>query len=248
MSSKKHKKKKSNRLSIMIVPETGGRIRTIKSSVNAVTRTIVTIIAILAILICYCAFTVQIVQDAYYNRSASNAKLQTVVDENTSLRNENAELSAAVNDLNDSLAVMEKEDQLEEVTRSEQAVPTGFPLDGSAVLAARQTAQDAEGLSPEDANQVAFTTNIGTAVMAAGSGTVMAIADDPTYGHVIQIDHGNGYETIYYTSATIRVEQGAQVTKGDVIGIMTTEGELLTYEVKLNGEFIDPMSMMEIAG
>ncbi len=248
MSSKKRRKKKSSRVSIMFVPETGGKVRTIRSSSNAIARMIVTVIALLAILICYCIFTAQIVRDAYDNRSAGNAKLQIVVDENTSLRNENAELSAAVNDLNDELAAKEKEAQLEEVTRSEQAVPKGFPLDGSAVLATQQTIQTTEETNPEDANKVAFMTNIGTAVMATGSGTIAAIEDDPVYGHVLRIDHGNGYETIYYTSATIRVEQGVQVNKGDVIGIMTTEGELLTYAVKLDGQFIDPMSMMEIAG
>lgn len=235
-------------MSIMFVPENGGKIRTIKSSVNAMVRTAVTVIAVVAILISYCVFTVQIVRDAYYNRSAGNAKLQVVVDENTSLRNENAELSAVVNDLNDALAAMEKEAQLEEVTRSEQAVPKGFPLDGSAVLATQQTIQNTEETHLEEANQVAFMTNIGTAVMATGSGTIEAIEEDPIYGPVIRINHGNGYETIYYTSATIRVTQGAQVNKGDVIGIMTTEGELLTYEIKLDGQFIDPMTMMEIAG
>lgn len=247
MSAKK-RKKKSNRLSIMVVPENGGKVKTIKSSANAITRLTVTVVVVLVILICYCIFSSRILRDVYSEQKAGNSKLQTVVDENTELRNENAELSAVVSDLNDALAAMEKEDQLEEVMRSEQAVPTGFPLDGSAVLTPQQVLQEAGQADAEDINKVVFTTTIGTAVMAAGSGTVSVIGDDPMYGHVIQIDHGNGYETIYYTSAIVRVEQGAEVKKGDVIGIMTTEGELLTYEVKLNGEFIDPMGMMEIAG
>lgn len=246
MSTKKRKTKNS-RLSIMFVPENGGKVRSIKTSTNALTRTIVTILAALAILICYCIFTSGIVRDAYYRKTENNVKLQTVIDENTKLRNENAELSSVVNDLNDALAVEEKEDQLAEVTRNEQAVPTGFPLDGSAVLAPQQMAE--EGATTEaESQQVVFTTTIGTAVMASGSGIVAAIEDVPGAGHMIRIDHGNGYETFYYTSALIRVTEGAAVTKGDVIGIMTTEGELLTYEVKLNGQFADPMSMMEIAG
>ncbi len=251
MSSKKRKKRKAGRrtsLTIMFVPESGGKVRTIKSSVNTLTRTTITFFAILAVLISYCIFSVRIVREAFYQKGENNGKLQAVVDENTSLRNENAELSLAVSDLNDALAAEEKEDQLAEVTRSEQAVPTGFPLDGSAVLASQQILQDTEEMTEEDKNKVVFTTTVGTAVMAAGSGTIALIEDDPTYGHVIRIDHGNGYETFYYTSAVVRVEQGAEVKRGDVIGIMTTEGELLTYEVKLNGQFVDPMSMMEIAG
>ena len=54
-------------------------------------------------------------------------------------------------------------------------------------------------------------------VIAAGSGTVLSIKPDSEFGHVIRIDHGNGYITVYRYSDSPKVKEGDDVTKGQLL-------------------------------
>ncbi|HKM22014.1 MAG TPA: M23 family metallopeptidase [Lachnospiraceae bacterium] len=252
MSDKKQqkKKKKKDRYDVMMLPSDGGKVRQFKFSMNAFIRGIVTLVVVIALLVCYSVYCTQAMQGVHLSIGSTGEKLQKVTDENAALAAENAELSEAVNALNTVIADMEKEAQVAQVTKSEQSIPTGFPLDGSASLMSEQDAAAVGEATPApgDDKRVVFTATVGTAVMAAGTGVVSEVSDEGTYGHVIKIDHQNGYETIYYTSANVRVMQGDEVEKGDVICIMTMDSELLAYQIMQDGQYIDPMSLMEIAG
>ena len=71
-------------------------------------------------------------------------------------------------------------------TLEKQSLPTEFPLTGSASM---------EEVSEGDPMCI-FHASVGTTVVAAASGTVIAINDDEIYGHSVWVDHGNGYVTI----------------------------------------------------
>lgn len=84
----------------------------------------------------------------------------------------------------------------------------------------------------------------GTPILAAADGTV-AIANgaDPwggSYGYYINLDHGEGIETLYAHCSAIAVTVGQQVRQGEVIGYVgstgNSTGNHLHFEVKLNGE------------
>jgi len=248
MNNRKHINKKKVRYTVMMVPNNGGIVKQFKFSINVFIRIIVTMVVIIALLSLYAVYCTQAMNGVHLSIGNSDVQLQEATAENEQLKAENTELSSAVNSLNEELAEADKEKQLAEVTLSEQSIPTGFPLDGSASLIQDQAAAQGNDTALEDDKRVVFTATVGTAVMAAGTGVVSYVSDDANYGHVITIDHQNGYETIYYTSANVRVKKGDEVIKGDIICIMITENELLAYQIKQDGAFIDPMSLMEIAG
>lgn len=242
------KKKKKGRYDVMMLPSDGGKVKQFRFSMNFFVRGMVTLVVLIALLVCYCVYCTNEIRGVSLNAGSADEKMQKVEDENKKLTAENAELSETVNDLNTVIADMEKEAQVAQVTKSEQSIPTGFPLDGSASLA-DEPAPDGEAVpAPGNDKRVVFTATVGTAVMAAGTGIVSEVSDEGNYGHVIKIDHQNGYETIYYTSANVRVMEGDEVEKGDVICIMTMDSELLAYQIMKDGKYIDPMSLMEIAG
>lgn len=249
-NSKQQKKRKKDRYDVMMLPSDGGKVKQFKFSMNVFIRSIVTLVVLFALLICYSVYCTQAIQGVHSSIGSADEKLQKIKDENTKLVAENAELSEAINSLNTVIADMEKEAQVAEVTKSEQSIPTGFPLDGSASLMNDRDAENVGNATPApgDDKRVVFTATVGTAVMAAGTGIISEVSDEGTYGHVIKIDHQNGYETIYYSSANVRVMQGDEVEKGDVICIMTQDNELLAYQIMQDGKYIDPMSLMEIAG
>ena len=86
----------------------------------------------------------------------------------------------------------------------------------------------------------------GAPVYAADSGVVTMATGGYNYGYgnVIQIDHGNGYSTIYAHLSTIGVSACASVGAGQWIGASgntgNSQGAHLHFEVRLNGGFINP--------
>jgi murein DD-endopeptidase MepM/ murein hydrolase activator NlpD len=86
----------------------------------------------------------------------------------------------------------------------------------------------------------------GAPVYAADSGVVTMAQGGYNYGYgnVIQIDHGNGYSTVYAHLSVIGVGVCTSVSAGQWIGSAgntgNSEGAHLHFEVRQNGGFINP--------
>lgn len=86
----------------------------------------------------------------------------------------------------------------------------------------------------------------GAPVYAADSGVVTMAQGGYNYGYgnVIQIDHGNGYSTLYAHLSTIGVSVCSSVSAGQWIGAAgntgNSQGAHLHFEVRQNGGFINP--------
>lgn len=84
----------------------------------------------------------------------------------------------------------------------------------------------------------------GVAVLAAGRGTVSTTRTHRSLGWTVEIDHGNGIQTVYSHLNRYFVEEGDQVEGGDVIGELGNSGRStgphLHYEVRLFGKPVDP--------
>ncbi len=86
----------------------------------------------------------------------------------------------------------------------------------------------------------------GAPVYAADSGVVTMAQGGYNYGYgnVIQIDHGNGYVTLYAHLSTIGVSQCSSVYAGQWIGAAgntgNSQGAHLHFEVRQGGGFINP--------
>jgi murein DD-endopeptidase MepM/ murein hydrolase activator NlpD len=86
---------------------------------------------------------------------------------------------------------------------------------------------------------------LGTPVYAAGSGRISYRGVKGGYGNVIQIDHGQGIETVYgHLSRFAAMKAGAQVQQGETIGYVgmtgLATGPHLHFEFHVNGRFVDP--------
>lgn len=87
--------------------------------------------------------------------------------------------------------------------------------------------------------------DVGTPIYATGDGTVVRANYSPSYGNVIDIDHGFGYLTRYAHLSEILVPEGKKVKRGEKIGLMGSTGSRSTgphlhYEVRLRGEPTNP--------
>lgn len=89
----------------------------------------------------------------------------------------------------------------------------------------------------------------GSSVYAADAGVVIAEGDDPAgYGNIIQIDHGNGYLTVYAHLSVIEVRICQSVEAGQQIGTAGSTGNAsgahLHFEVAQDGMYINPWEVL----
>lgn len=98
-------------------------------------------------------------------------------------------------------------------------------------------------------NGVDWSAPRGTPIMAAADGTVVEAKWSSGYGRLIRIQHANGYETGYahLNRFASGLTIGSRVQQGEVIGFVgstgLSTGPHLHYEVKVNGNYVDPMAI-----
>jgi murein DD-endopeptidase MepM/ murein hydrolase activator NlpD len=91
----------------------------------------------------------------------------------------------------------------------------------------------------------------GAAIFAAGSGTVVSAGWRNGYGYTVVLDHGDGVATLYahQPSGGITVSAGQSVARGARIGTVGSTGYStgphLHFEVRINGEPVDPMKYLK---
>lgn len=94
---------------------------------------------------------------------------------------------------------------------------------------------------------------LGTPVMAAADGIVVAVGHSNFgYGNFVVIAHGGGVETLYGHLLETLANVGDKVVRGQVIGLEGSSGfstgPHVHFELRLNGQVIDPMPYLPVPG
>jgi len=94
---------------------------------------------------------------------------------------------------------------------------------------------------------------LGTPVMAAADGVVVAVGDDAIgYGNYVVIAHGGGIETLYGHLLTTNVTVGQKVGRGHVIGLEGSTGfstgPHVHFELRVNDLVTDPLPYLPVPG
>jgi murein DD-endopeptidase MepM/ murein hydrolase activator NlpD len=88
----------------------------------------------------------------------------------------------------------------------------------------------------------------GTPIHAAAAGTIIYCGWEEGYGNLVVIDHGGNLATAYAHQSAIAVTCGQYVDQGQVIGYVGCTGHCtgphLHFEVRVNGEPVDPMGYL----
>ena len=92
----------------------------------------------------------------------------------------------------------------------------------------------------------------GTSVLAASSGTVISVEEDPLMGTTVVIEHDGGYQTTYSNlQAEPSVAEGDTVSAGqficavgDTAAAEAAQGPHLHFSVTCDGEPVDPQSFL----
>ena len=88
----------------------------------------------------------------------------------------------------------------------------------------------------------------GQPIVASKEGTVILASYYYGYGLTVIIDHGNGVATLYAHQSRTAVSNGASIEQGDILGYVgctgSCTGDHLHYEVRINGNPVDPMNYL----
>ncbi len=113
----------------------------------------------------------------------------------------------------------------------------GWPLDGGWISDTFISDRDHKGLD--------IAANEGTDIYAAADGVVISAGwNSGGYGYMVQIDHLNGYQTVYGHMSAVFAVENQTVTKGQLIGAVgdtgNSYGAHLHFEVRYMGICLNP--------
>ena len=83
-------------------------------------------------------------------------------------------------------------------------------------------------------------------IVSSMDGNIKKVSEDNLLGKYVEIEHDNGYKTIYYSLSETSVIEGAEITKGDTIGtsgfckILNESKNNLLFETYKDGKLFDP--------
>lgn len=165
-----------------------------------------------------------------------------------------ASITSTLDNLNSRIAAQKKSyDQVEELVKNKEQLLSHTPA--------------IQPVSNKDLNRIAsgfgyridpvykttkfhagldFSAPQGTPIYATANGTVTTAGSTGNgYGNHVVINHGYGYETLYGHMVRVKVRNGQEIRRGEVIGWVGSTGKSTGphchYEVHKNGEKIDPI-------
>lgn len=124
------------------------------------------------------------------------------------------------------------------------STPKGYPVSGYRVTSNYGRRQDPMGAGTKFHSGVDLACSQGTPIHATADGIVSHSGWTTDSGHVIVLEHGLGFSTIYAHNRKNAVKVGETVRRGDVIGYVgatgRTTGPHVHYEVLKNGKTVSP--------
>ena len=129
-------------------------------------------------------------------------------------------------------------------------MPLGKPLEGT-ISSAFGTRNDPLNQKRSIHEGVDIRAKRGDEIRSTAAGVVIQAFKNGGYGNYVEIDHGNGYRTVYAHLQKFLVKKGQSVKRGQVIGLVGTTGRTtgphLHYEIRLNKKPVSPEKFMKVA-
>lgn len=157
-----------------------------------------------------------------------------------SLLIENKTLSDTVSYTSSTLVQKVATEEAQNKEETENAIPKGFPLSGSASM--EPTELDGKPI-------LKFTAQMtGVKIVTSGTGVVIGIEEDAEYGNRVIIDHQNGYKSIYRNAGKVLVKVNESHEKGYPLFMVESNNKEMGYQIMKDEEYIDPSTVIEING
>ena len=141
-------------------------------------------------------------------------------------------------------------DALEKMRTEARKLPISNPAPGRSISSTFGVRKDPLLGTPALHSGMDFRAPLGSDAIATAAGTVVKAGWNGGYGRMVEIDHGGGLTTRYAHLSKILVTEGQQVDIGEAVGKVGSSGRStgphLHYEVRRNGNAIDPLRFLKV--
>ena len=244
-------KKQTTGFTLVMIPNSSDEAKTVELTFDRILQLLTGAVA-----------TAIIVIGLIISMMVHNHKIKGQLDEAqesiSQLNETNASLEGTISSLNDQIEAdkkvfaqiedtISKKEEEQAANAEEAAIPTEIPIRNAKAILVEDPYANSQGGATSG---LVFSTLKGAVVAAAAEGVVAHVDSDeenPYYTRGIVIDHGNGYMTYYRLNGDVSTEEGAVVGKNDVLAVLSDDG-FVAYEVKKDGTFIDPRTVIKQDG
>ena len=144
-------------------------------------------------------------------------------------------------------------DQLQDYLITEDniksAIPTGRPIKKGWVSSYYGYRVDPFSGKKVFHHGLDFAGKAGSEVVAVANGIVSWQGSRGGYGEMIEIDHGNGYQTRYAHNKKLVVKLGDRIKKGQAIALMGSTGRStgphVHFEILRDGKTVNPANFIK---
>jgi murein DD-endopeptidase MepM/ murein hydrolase activator NlpD len=140
-------------------------------------------------------------------------------------------------------------DQLDALKKEARSYPIANPAPGRPISSGFGIRKDPLLGTPALHSGIDFRAQLGSNALVTAPGIVVKAGWNGGYGRMVEVDHGNGFTTRYGHLSRIDVKVGDRVVRGGVIGEVGSSGRStgphLHYEVRRNGDAIDPLAFLK---
>lgn len=155
-------------------------------------------------------------------------------------------LQASIDDRSRQLAALETLILSRELAR--QIVPGGTPVEAGYISSFYGNRTDPFTGKAAFHAGLDFAGPPGTRVLAAADGVVSKVGRNKNFGNFVEITHGKGYVSRYGHNASVLVQAGVTVKRGEPIALMGSTGRStgthLHFEVIKNGRSVNPLVLV----
>ncbi len=157
-------------------------------------------------------------------------------------------LDAQINDRSEKLAAIES--MLIDRSLQNETTPVGKPIKQGWVSSLFGKRTDPITGKVEFHEGIDYAGKTGSPIIAVASGIVTWSGLRYGYGNMVEINHGNGYQTRYAHNKKNLVTVGQKVEKGQTIALMGSSGRAtgphVHFEVVTNGKAVNPRKLRSI--
>jgi len=141
-------------------------------------------------------------------------------------------------------------DMLDQAKAGARRLPLANPAPGHAVTSPFGVRTDPLLGSAALHSGMDFRASVGMDAKVTAPGVVVKAGWNGGYGRMVEVDHGQGFSTRYAHLSEILVSVGEKLSAGDVVGRTGSSGRStgphLHYEVRHNGEAINPLTFLTV--
>jgi len=134
----------------------------------------------------------------------------------------------------------------------QNAMPSRMPISNTYITSGFGTRADPFGRGRANHRGMDFHARVGDPVMSVVDGVVSFSGEKGGYGNVVEVDHGNGYKTLYAHNSRLTVREGNLVRAGQEVAKAGSSGRStgahVHFEVWERGNPVNPRKFLGEGG